>query len=340
MGVFTRAKNKREKDKTARNVKAASASTCASSPKPVVEAPLYFRILDLPAELRNRIYEHCLDDEYYNFAPSVRVRSRQAYKYRIWRFIGLTQVCKTIRSEFRPLWARNLCVRFDRRSDIDHFMKNFLHHRKGFNPVPKLVHYGWKHGLDNRQPFDITDILRLRSHSAELKVGFHPAVVADRECMWTPCASCAPNCYRPRDDDSDDDEDCTCADPGMTYQIWMVRQYDVINYTSTMEFLVNHGKEALLQDIRDKKVTIVVYFSQPCNHAAIKFSYKHAFQTDNSPPSAMDLLKRWGLLDDFEPTATMEFIVVCKNKVVEEVGGYKVTKMVDHTTMVHKLPPT
>ncbi|CAA9957763.1 F-box-2 domain containing protein [Pyrenophora teres f. maculata] len=320
------------------------ASTSASSQKPVVEAPQHFCILDLPAELRNRIYDYCLDDGFDTFAPSVRVQPSKPHKERFWQFVGLSQVCKDVRSEFRPLWIKNLSMRFDSRSNLGHFIENFLHHCNGFNPVPRLLQYEWTHCTDNTKPFDITNIVRLRSHAPEFKVEFHPASVANtypkRTIIDTPCAVEYHDYVSDSDDSYDEDYDAYVDEDSIEFKAWVNDEYSDIAYTHSMENLIKNGKEAWLQDIKDDKVTVFFLFSQPDDHAAIKFVYKDASRTDNSPPSAMGLLKRWGILENSELTATMKFVVSRNDEDVKDVGGFRITKMVERTTVVHKLPRT
>lgn len=140
--------------------------------------------------------------------------------------------------------------------------------------------------------------------------------------------------------DEDEDDACSYGDSSIDFQDWEFMQYDRIAYTHSMENLIKNGKEAWLQDIKDDKVTVFFLFSKPDNHATIKFVYKDASRTDNSPPSAIGLLKRWGILENSELTATMKFAVSRNVEDVKDFGGFRVTKMVERTTVVHKLSRT
>lgn len=195
--------------------------------------------------MRNRIYDYTLDDGYDDFAPSVRIRASKSYKERIWQSIGLTQVCKGIRSEFRPLWIRNLCVRFGSYDIIDHFIEDFLHHSDGANSVPRLLQYSWEHGFNNRRPFDITSMLRMCSHSPGFQVEFVPAAVAEKRGIGDPCYSCRSLCSnRSRLGDDNEDNDCMCAHSRMDFRLWKSYRYDRIAYTSNIVLLCMHRNEA------------------------------------------------------------------------------------------------
>ncbi|EDU44165.1 hypothetical protein PtrSN002B_003802 [Pyrenophora tritici-repentis] len=71
-----------------------------------------FRFMDLPGELRNRIYEFAIETSQRTF-PLTHLKPKKTRgkkpedprpSVRPLPYIGLTQVCTTIRKEFRPLW--------------------------------------------------------------------------------------------------------------------------------------------------------------------------------------------------------------------------------------------
>jgi hypothetical protein len=68
------------------------------------------------SELRNRIYDFAVEDKPGRFALRV-LRETPNYPHKLrtekrpWKFFALTQACKQVRAEFRPLWIRDLSVR-------------------------------------------------------------------------------------------------------------------------------------------------------------------------------------------------------------------------------------
>ncbi|KAH6612024.1 hypothetical protein C7974DRAFT_89887 [Boeremia exigua] len=81
----------------------------------------HFRFLDLPAELRNRIYDYATENASSN-SPTLRPKSKKPIKRAVSEstllstneaeperrviipYLALTQTCRQIRDEFRPMW--------------------------------------------------------------------------------------------------------------------------------------------------------------------------------------------------------------------------------------------
>ncbi|KAE8871091.1 hypothetical protein PTNB73_02550 [Pyrenophora teres f. teres] len=83
----------------------------------VVEQDKVFRFLDLPGELRNRIYEVAIETSWRTFplthVKPKKIRGEELVERRLplrpLPYIGLTQACSMIRNEFRPLWLSTHC---------------------------------------------------------------------------------------------------------------------------------------------------------------------------------------------------------------------------------------
>ncbi|RMZ73580.1 hypothetical protein GMOD_00008112 [Pyrenophora seminiperda CCB06] len=115
--VVTESKSSRKRQKTKKTAPKAEAQRevvqKVEEPEPdVVELDQTFRFLDLPGELRNRIYEIAVEWTRLRFPfthmKPKRMRYREAERrilpLRPLPYIGLTQTCILIRKEFRPLW--------------------------------------------------------------------------------------------------------------------------------------------------------------------------------------------------------------------------------------------
>ncbi|KAI4697106.1 uncharacterized protein J4E84_000231 [Alternaria hordeiaustralica] len=82
----------------------------------VIDPDQVFRFLDLPGELRNRIYGMAIEWSFRSFPRThekpkksrrrnaVEEKAAAITQARPLPYIGLTQVCSLIRTEFRPLW--------------------------------------------------------------------------------------------------------------------------------------------------------------------------------------------------------------------------------------------
>ncbi|KAF2008031.1 hypothetical protein P154DRAFT_584513 [Amniculicola lignicola CBS 123094] len=113
--------------------------------------------LDLPGELRNKIYQDCIRDDYMRqpgltrlvFAPkpppkhmliSIIISLLQMVPFLGWLFtpgfprrdsVGLTQTSRLLREEYRPIFltALEVAIRFE---DLERYMSNFHSH-----PIPR-----------------------------------------------------------------------------------------------------------------------------------------------------------------------------------------------------------
>ncbi|PVI05312.1 hypothetical protein DM02DRAFT_725273 [Periconia macrospinosa] len=99
-------------------------------------------LLDLPAEIRNRIYDFATErTNLPTCAPLLvhhgrrsprRTRPWPAANFWSFRlFFGLTQVCRQIRAEYRPMWLSNSTVRI-KFHKLEHFLEVF--HGRGLGP--------------------------------------------------------------------------------------------------------------------------------------------------------------------------------------------------------------
>jgi hypothetical protein len=90
------------------------------------------------------------------------------------RFYALTQVCKQVRLEYRPLWLRNSCIRIKLR-DLKCFLRMFYTKDVSTSLIaPKLVQVSWDHDTDYEedQILDLTPLFKLYASCPTLKVEF------------------------------------------------------------------------------------------------------------------------------------------------------------------------
>ncbi|KAI4636340.1 hypothetical protein J4E83_001294 [Alternaria metachromatica] len=155
------------------------------------------QFLELPAEIRNRIYhfaeEGVYDDDDDLIRPLLLKRSKVAsdstsvpHLLSTLRYRALTQVCKQIRTEYRPMWLRQsrFCVELP---TLAHFISAYYPKVADYQNAPKLLLISWDHGQlgdeleegyggDEESMEDvltnITLLARLRAHCPTFTVNF------------------------------------------------------------------------------------------------------------------------------------------------------------------------
>lgn len=189
-------------------------------------------------ELRNRIYDFATEASYEGWLdPPPFLMHHCCDVKKQWpmtntyftarKFFGLTQVCKQIRAEYRPLWLRNSSVRIHL-SHLNLFLQVFHEPRWTIETSPKLLQISWDHNDDfarGQHPFDITKLLHLRAHCPSTKIEFvaHGLAEGEGPDLEDDCWVCM------EDPDSDaDDPDYECHHGEAMYEDWvdfMMREY-------------------------------------------------------------------------------------------------------------------
>ncbi|KAI8931081.1 hypothetical protein NX059_012092 [Plenodomus lindquistii] len=93
------------------------------------------RLLSLPGELRNRIYDYCVDDSRVSFHTGRSELKGNAIEYD--GYLGFTQTCRQTRSEFRPQYMRATTFMMPDASALDKFLDIFFPTATGMNNVIK-----------------------------------------------------------------------------------------------------------------------------------------------------------------------------------------------------------
>ncbi|KAI4920432.1 hypothetical protein J4E85_009199 [Alternaria conjuncta] len=323
-----------------------TAAKPAKNEAPATEAPQYFRFLDLSPELRNRVYEYAKEDESSRFAPrpvqNALQYPRKPRSMRPWKFFALTQVCTQVRTEYRPLWVRNLRVAFSAPSQVAAFLDTFLRFENEPKHMPKLVQLLWDHGNDDEMRYALTDILRLHAHSPSSRVALIPENVALGVGVGNDvCNKCMMRYHREEcgmHPDSDDDDDCDCPDFDMSNSEWEEFKDDQMNYTSDIPEFVHNANEAWMSAVKEDKVIVTCSFCQWSHHAIFKILYKDPIcETNTHCQPAWDLLKQWGILDLQVKRAT-QFILAYEDEQSVDHEGYKMSNSVVRQVLIRKAP--
>ncbi|KAG9185799.1 hypothetical protein G6011_07130 [Alternaria panax] len=134
----------------------------------------HFHFLDLAAEIRNRIYDLVAEPPEPNEtrSPGNGVN------------IGLTQVCRQIRNEFRNIYLQKMPFAVTRK-DIESFVKAFFwlddtDQKAPTGHYPTHVHYLHTQSTTT----DILPLLNLKMHFPQLNLAILPDPEDGNECYW------------------------------------------------------------------------------------------------------------------------------------------------------------
>ncbi|KAF2638772.1 hypothetical protein P280DRAFT_550869 [Massarina eburnea CBS 473.64] len=203
-----------------------------------------FRILDLPAELRNRVYNFAMDPSSYSgWKNAALIRSRNRAPVRLYGtvkpsptrpFTGLLAVNKRIRNEYGPLARRNACIRL-LPYQINPFFSTY-HRPPNYNYAnsPKLLQISWDHSYNDSHMLPMN---LMRAHCPTTTIEFVPHHLANNEDPV--CSACEDRhwSYNPP---------AAIADE--------IKSYD---YLTHLNAFLAHDNKTWLQDIRDGKVESV-----------------------------------------------------------------------------------
>lgn len=106
------------------------------------------------------------------------------------KFFGLTQVCRKIREEYKPIWLSNSSVRIRAEWPLSVYLHQFYGSCHPREHLPKLIQITLDH--EWVPILDITHLLRLRAAHPETKIAFIPDALTDldeyrdfyEECPW------------------------------------------------------------------------------------------------------------------------------------------------------------
>jgi hypothetical protein len=284
------------------------------------------------AELRNRIYFFAAEMKYDpegNIIPRLLVKSpdKPTDRTKPWtaqKYFGLTQVCKQIRAEYRPLWLRDSTFRIDL-PKLCPFITTYYPKIEDYENAPKSLlinwdhgnfgdEYSYRHGHEDKDDKDmvnvltnITLILRLRARCKTFTCEFIKRPWADDTWLTQPCPECghALNC-------GCDDNDCDYHEEAQEEAEFELHwQYCYLHELNA--FLAN-SNEAWLRLIREDR-TLQVQFTMEYGSPRPTF---HIFFAKGSAPAyfkkqalykgALQFLDLMGM-GDLDETDKFEFVI-------------------------------
>ncbi|KAH7385177.1 hypothetical protein DE146DRAFT_666450 [Phaeosphaeria sp. MPI-PUGE-AT-0046c] len=291
------------------------------------------RFLELPAELRNRIYEYAAEDlDNLTYAPRVTRKACKPWDVRIWQFFGLTQTCRQIRSEFGPIWLLKLNVR-STLSWINKFIASFVVGKQLLDLAPRRVQIEWDTGMHDSKDteHDLTRLLHLHANNLSHSIAFIPERLLDGNTPDDICWYCFGEFEAEERGDDDFEnwvERCTCAPEDLDHDGWVSYCYDLINRTDMLLAVICHNNEAWQQDIRSEKMEVQCIFGKSTEPITFRILCKERFCEAEVNGDALvhakkarELLTKWGVLD--VATDEMEFVVAFKMEQKMEENGYE-----------------
>lgn len=209
-------------------------------------------------------------------------------------YFGLTQVCKQIRTEYRPLWMRNSSVRVKLEA-LRLWMWVFYAGKHQHQNAPQLLQISWANEDDSsssERMLDLTPLIQLRAHRPTFTVEF----VADAlvEGLGRPLVSgelCSVS----------GEPLLTQEDRQAKYDDWILMQEAEHSYLPALNEFLAHDNARWLSHIRDHKVcrvncTIDSWFSKPT--VFIRFPTDGMPKDDeNQGEGIRGYLKKVGILD-------------------------------------------
>ncbi|CAI9625510.1 unnamed protein product [Alternaria burnsii] len=223
-------------------------ATATDSEEPATEDQQCFRFLNLSPELRNRVYKYAEEDDTEPFAlHPIHLHPdshRKSYSKRTWQYFAVTQVCKQVRAEYRPIWVRDLRVRFESTSEVTLFADTFLHHGSGNEHTPRLVQFLWDHGDDSISSFDMMPLLRLHARHPSLRVEFVPyMIVAGGLTIENDiCRSCRAQIHEY--EDINDCDNCECSYHALNRYEWGAFKREQMRYTRSIQVFIHNLNES------------------------------------------------------------------------------------------------
>lgn len=262
------------------------------------------------SELRNHIYEFALEDHMKaGFAPCVNIyaasRNANPWAGRLWAFFALCQVCRQVRSEYRPLWLSNLSIR-TYLGLVASFDATFLSGNGSNSHAPKLVQIEYDHNNTMRK--DITPLVALGAQFPMLKISFVPHKLSDGGAQEEDiCDYCIENIWA--DDHGLEEwlnmyDECTCADPDLNEEDWKGYHYGLIRHTIVYEKFLHNDNRNWMEDVRQKRVTVHCSYERITDKIEIRIRCKERFgeagmgnNASSDAETAWNLLEGWGILD-------------------------------------------
>jgi hypothetical protein len=227
------------------------------------------------AEIRNRIYHFAIErDDFEGWEDPVALldvhaghgcgtsqwpMSRVAC-YRSGRsFLGLTQTCRIIRREYRPIWLRTSSIRVQPSRLVPYIHTFYGCRTTEYSNLPKLVQISYDHRW--QENVDLTQMLRMRAHCPATKFEFIPHMLTLDEGPWIDFMDECELCEEEMMDgeiDMDEFEEYGCTHEHIHREVFADGSLDeYYSYIYALNLFLAHGNAKWLKDIRDCDVTRV-----------------------------------------------------------------------------------
>ncbi|KAF2450323.1 hypothetical protein P171DRAFT_479419 [Karstenula rhodostoma CBS 690.94] len=144
------------------------------------------RLKELPAELRNRIYDFAQETVAIPTTLSKTPASGDGGPPSSYQFLALMQTCALIREEYRPIWLRDLVVRL-KLGEVQMFINDFYEGEFGYDLVPwkapKTIFISWDHNgpYGKGLLFDLTPLLKLQNSRPDFIAEFACRQLVDQD---------------------------------------------------------------------------------------------------------------------------------------------------------------
>lgn len=236
------------------------------------------RYAKLNPELRNQIYHFAAEAEFESDGrvPPVITKARQeptaatAYNPGARTFIGLTQSCKQIRTEYRVLWLRDSSIRI-KLENVQSYMSTFYPKAEDYSNAPKLLLISWDHendGYDEEVLFDITLLLRIRAFCPSNVIQFVCRRLVEFDLPYVDCFECGHNirCNCHTECDHEDTIEEVMFDVHVDYHYMMVLNELLANSNGAWlkalrdDARTHHMKIQCTADTEDQHLTVYLHF--------------------------------------------------------------------------------
>jgi hypothetical protein len=297
----------------------------------------------MATELRNQIYEFALEIHETliyerHIVPRPGVLAFKPWAERSWTGFGLTQTCRQVRAEYRPLWLRNLFI-LASFNGIHRFVDTFLSSALELEQAPERVQIAWDRGMDDGDgdKQDLTSLTRLHAFGSTTDLKLVPeklafgTLAAEDMCYYCMDEMRAEEIgeedwYSPLDE-------CICAPDAesMDYEDWEAYQYGLISRSTILLALIRNNNAKWIEDIRKERMTVQCIFGKTASPLTFRFLCKDRFcegikngDASIHAEDAWELLHAWGIFG-LPSQDEMNFVVAFEAERKIKKGAHELT---------------
>jgi hypothetical protein len=200
------------------------------------------------------------------------------------------------------------------------FISTFMPTDAELKHAPKMFDIGWDSDSDSKMVWhEITCILRIRAFCPSFCWSFAPLdVVRGLIPSWEEICPC---CQEHEDSETgyllegtEIPEDCICHLKDEDTEDWVQEQYEEIDYMNVIPELGQATKQAWLEDLREKKISVRFSFNGDTGRVRICIiCKKEAFKNISSHQPVQKLFEKWGICN-LERRKEVRWILECKEK--------------------------